>query len=323
VAQDGAGTPGGDSLIADATQTIGRDLWQPARVTRTFTAIVNPTAGGGEAHAALLPVAGALVASGAPVTTEYSRSMDHARELATAAATRGDVVIAVGGDGMVGGIAGAVVAASGVLGIVAAGRGNDFARELRMPKDPAALAALFVDAEPSSVDVIDAGGTIVLGSVYAGIDSVANQHANRSRFVPRRIVYELSALRAVIRWRPVSFEVTVDGERHTFSGYNIVAANSGYYGNGLHIAPDAAVDDGLLDIVAIEHMPKRRFATVMKEVENGTHVQRPEITVLRGREVTIAADRALPAYGDGESLADLPISVSIRAQGLRILRPVL
>ena len=156
-----------------------------------------------------------------------------------------------------------------------------------MPKDPAELAALFVDAEPSSVDVIDAGGTIVLGSVYAGIDSVANQYANRSRFVPRRIVYELGALRAVIPWRPVSFEVTVDGERHMFCGYNVVAANSGYYGNGLHIAPDAAVDDGLLDIVAIEHMPKRRFATVMKEVENGTHVQRPEITVLRGREVQI------------------------------------
>jgi diacylglycerol kinase (ATP) len=290
-------------------------------VTRTFTAIVNPTAGGGEAHAALLPVAGALVESGAAVTTEYSRSMHHARELASAAATRGDVVIAVGGDGMVGGIAGAVVAAGGVLGIVAAGRGNDFARELRMPKDPSELAALFVDAEPSAVDVIDAGGTIVLGSVYAGIDSVANQYANRSRFVPRRIVYELGALRAVIPWRPVSFEVTVDGERHVFCGYNIVAANSGFYGNGLHIAPEAAVDDGVLDVVAIEHMPKRRFATVMKEVEHGTHVHRPEVTVRRGREVEIRADRPLPAYGDGESLADLPITVSIRPAGLAVLRP--
>ena len=290
-------------------------------MTRTFTAIVNPTAGGGVAHAALLPVAGALVESGAPVTTEYSRSMEHARELATAAAARGDVVIAVGGDGMVGGIAGAVVAARGLLGIVAAGRGNDIARELGMPRDPVELAALFVGAEPSNVDVIDAGGTIVLGSVYAGIDSVANQYANRSRFVPRRIVYELGALRAVIPWRPVSFEVTVDGERHRFCGYNIVAANSGYYGNGLHVAPDAAVDDGLLDIVAIEQMPKRRFATVMKEVEHGTHVRRPEVTVLRGRHVVIRADRTLPAYGDGESLADLPISVEVRPNGLSVLRP--
>ena len=290
-------------------------------MTRTFTAIVNPTAGGGVAHAALLPVAGALVEAGAAVTTEYSRSMEHARELATAAAGRGDVVIAVGGDGMVGGIAGAVVAAGGVLGIVAAGRGNDFARQLGMPKSPPELAALFLDADPLPVDVIDAAGRIVLGSVYAGIDSVANQYANRSRFVPRRIVYELGALRAVIPWRPVTFEVTIDGERHDFCGYNVVAANSGYYGNGLHIAPDAAVDDGVLDIVAIEHMPKRRFATVMKEVEDGTHVRRPEITVYRGREVQIRSDRPLPAYGDGESLADLPISVVVRPGGLNVLRP--
>jgi YegS/Rv2252/BmrU family lipid kinase len=290
-------------------------------VTRTFTAIVNPTAGGGEAHAALLPVAGALVEAGAAVTTEYSRSMAHARELATAAAARGDVVIAVGGDGMVGGIAGAVVAAGGVLGIVAAGRGNDFARQLGMPKAPTELGSLFVEADPSPVDVIDAGGTIVLGSVYAGIDSVANQYANRSRFVPRRIVYELGALRAVIPWRPVSFEVTVDGEKHGFCGYNVVVANSGYYGNGLHIAPDAAVDDGVLDIVAIEHMPKRRFATVMKELEHGTHVTRPEITVLRGRDVRIRADKALPVYGDGEPLSELPIAVSIRPGGLNVLRP--
>jgi YegS/Rv2252/BmrU family lipid kinase len=290
-------------------------------VTRTFTAIVNPTAGGGVAHAALLPVAGALVEAGAAVTTEYSRSMEHARELAIAAAGRGDVVIAVGGDGMVGGIAGAVVAAGGVLGIVAAGRGNDFARQLGMPKSPPGLAALFLDADPSSVDVIDAGGTIVLGSVYAGVDSVANQYANRSRFVPRRIVYELGALRAVIPWRPVTFEVTIDDERHGFCGYNVVAANSGYYGNGLHIAPDAAVDDGVLDIVAIGHMPKRRFATVMKEVEDGTHVRRPEITVLRGREVRIRADRPLPAYGDGEPLSDLPVSLAVRPGGLNVLRP--
>jgi diacylglycerol kinase family enzyme len=191
-----------------------------------------------------------------------------------------------------------------------------------MPTAPRELAALFVSVEPTSVDVVDAGGTIVLGSVYAGIDSVANQYANRSRFVPRRIVYELGALRAVIPWRPVSFEVTIDGERHGFCGYNVVVANSGYYGNGLHIAPDAVVDDGVLDIVAIEHMPKRRFAIVMRELEDGTHVRRPEITVLRGQEVQIRADKALPAYGDGEAVSDLPISVSIRPAGLMLLRPL-
>ena len=107
----------------------------------------------------------------------------------------------------------------------------------------------------------------------------------------------------------------------TSAGYNVVAANSGYYGSGLHVAPDARVDDGVLDVVEIGHMPKRHFATVMKEVVDGTHVKRAEITVLRGREVRITADRDVPAYGDGEPLADLPISASLRPGALSVLRP--
>ena len=287
---------------------------------RSFTAVVNPKAGG-DATAALLPVAAVLLDAGCAVTTQYSRSMQHAQDLVGAAAERGDIVIAVGGDGMVGGIAGAVVAAGGVMGVVAAGRGNDFARQLGMPKGPLELAQLLLDAEPSPVDVIDAGGTIVLGSVYAGIDSVANAIANRSRFVPHRLVYQAAALRSIVSWRPVTFDVDVDGERHRFRGYNVVAANSGFYGNGLHIAPHAAVDDGLLDVVAFEHMPRRRFAKVMGEVAQGAHVKRPEVTVLRGREVRIAADRDIPAYGDGEPLGALPMTVELRPGALNVLRP--
>lgn len=291
-------------------------------VTRSYTAIVNPTAGGGDANAALLHVAAVLVEAGAKVTTEYSRSIAHARDLACVAASRGDVVVAVGGDGIVGGIAGAIVDSGGVLGIVAAGRGNDFARQLGLPTASGDIGRLLLEGQPRPVDVIDANGTVVLGSVYAGIDSVANRYANRSRFVPRRIVYELGALRAVIPWRPVTFDVTVDGQPHRFRGYNVVAANSGYYGNGLHIAPDAHPDDGVLDLVAIEHMPKRRFAKVMKEVAAGTHVDRPEITVLRGTSIEIHADTPLPAYGDGEPLVDLPISMNVRPAALRVLRPI-
>lgn len=287
---------------------------------RTFTAIVNPAAGG-DVNATLLPVAAELVDAGAAVTTEFSRSMDHARDLAGAAAERGEVVIAVGGDGMVGGIAGAVVASGGILGIVAAGRGNDFARQLGMPDDPVALAALFLEHEPSRIDVIDVAGSIVLGSVYAGFDSVTNRIANRSRFVPRRIVYRAAALRAVVGWRAVTFEVDVDGERNTFRGFNVVVANSGYYGNGLHIAPDAVVDDGWLDVVTIEHMPKRRFASVMNEVGDGTHVARPQVSTRRGRHVTVTADRELPVYGDGEPVTDLPVTIDIAPRALQVLRP--
>ncbi|HZE32919.1 MAG TPA: diacylglycerol kinase family lipid kinase, partial [Actinoallomurus sp.] len=96
-------------------------------------------------------------------------------------------------------------------------------------------------------------------------------------------------------------------------------ANSGFYGYGLHVAPDAAVDDGLLDVVIIRHAPRRRFFAVMRELPHGTHVRRPEIEVLRGREIRVEADREIPFGGDGELLGTLPATIRVLAGALRVI----
>lgn len=290
---------------------------------RGFTAVVNPSAGGswgGRAAARrLLPVVRRLREADAPVAVEYSRSLEHAAELATAAAQRGDVVLAVGGDGTVGRIAGAVARADGTLGIVPAGRGNDFARQLDLPSAPGPLADLLREAEPQKVDVLETGGAIVAGSVYAGIDSVANVHFNRARFLGGAS-YHYAATRALLTWRPVSYRITVDGAEHRARGYAVVVANSGFYGNGRHAAPAARVDDGLLDVVFLKHAPRRVFISIaMKELYTGSHVNRPQIQIIRGHEVRIEADRELPFGGDGELLGTLPTTARILPGALRVL----
>src|ERR671930_2430913 len=123
--------------------------------TRAFTAIVNPPAGNRGA-AAPPPVASLLREAGAQVTVEYSRDLAHAAAIARDAADRGDVVLGVGGDGMAGCVGGAVAGTGGTFGVVPAGRGNDFARQLGI-QDLAGreLAALLLDGEPRSVDVIE------------------------------------------------------------------------------------------------------------------------------------------------------------------------
>ena len=197
---------------------------------------------------------------------EYSRSLEHAADLARDAAKKGDVVIAAGGDGMVGGLAGALAGTDAVLGILPAGRGNDFARQLALPEEPDRLAELLLSAEPRTIDAIEVdtgdGPHVVVGSVYGGVDSVANAHINRLTRLPGSLAYYLGPLRAIATWRPVSYKITVDGETREERGYTVVAANSGYYGYGLHVAPDAAIDDGLLDVVIIRHAPQRLFFTV-------------------------------------------------------------
>ncbi|MFR9794870.1 diacylglycerol/lipid kinase family protein [Streptomyces sp. MS06] len=291
---------------------------------RQFTAVVNPTAGGSAGAAALLGVARLLRAAGAELETAYSSSLAHARRLARDAGEDGRVVLAVGGDGMAGAVGGALSGTGAVLGLVPAGRGNDFARALGLPADPAALARVLLESAPRAVDTVEVTSavhdrTVVLGSVYAGVDALANLHANNARLLRGAASYYAGGLRAVASWRPARFRLTVDGTEHTHGGYSVVAANSGYYGSGRLVAPGARVDDGLLDVVVIGEAPKRLFFTLMNELATGRHVQRPQVTVLRGKEIRIEADRDVPYGADGEVDAALPVTARVLPGALRVL----
>ncbi|GAA3090650.1 diacylglycerol kinase family protein [Streptomyces roseofulvus] len=291
---------------------------------RHFTAVVNPTAGGSSGTAGLLPLARLLREAGAGLDTVYSRSLEHARELALRAGERGHVVLAVGGDGMAGGIGGALSGTDTVLGLVPAGRGNDFARALGLPTDAPGLAAVLLGGEPRAVDTIEVESatharTCVLGSVYAGVDAVANRHANASRILRGAASYYAGGLRAVLAWKPAHYRITVDGVRHERTGYTVVAANSGFYGFGRNIAPGARLDDGLLDVVVIREAPKRLFFAMMNELKTGAHLNRPQVEILRGKEIRVEADRPLPYGADGEVDATLPVTLRVRPGALRVL----
>jgi YegS/Rv2252/BmrU family lipid kinase len=290
---------------------------------RQFTAVVNPTAGGSTGAAALLPVARLLREAGAALETEYSRSLAHAQELALRAGEQGRVVLAVGGDGIAGGIGGALSGTDTVLGLIPAGRGNDFARALQLPTAAPDLARVLLRHEPRRVDTIEVESavhsrTVVLGSVYAGVDALANRHANHARLLRGAASYYAGGLRAVTGWRPASYRVTVDGDEHLHRGYTVVAANSAYYGSGRVIAPSARTDDGLLDVM-IRAAPRRLFFTLMNELKTGAHTERPEVVILRGREIRIEADRPLPYGADGEVEATLPVTVRVRPGDLAML----
>ncbi|CAM5742463.1 Diacylglycerol kinase OS=Streptomyces alboniger OX=132473 GN=CP975_06325 PE=4 SV=1 [Streptomyces alboniger] len=291
---------------------------------RQFTAVVNPAAGGSTGAAALLAVARLLREAGAELDTEYSRSLAHAQEIARQAGERGRVVLAVGGDGITGRVGGALSGTGALFGLVPAGRGNDFARALGLPADPADLARILLHHEPRPVDTIEVSSaahdrTVVLGSVYAGVDALANRHANRARVLRGTASYYVGGLRAVATWQPARFRVTVDGEEHPHTGYTVVAANSGYYGSGRLIAPDARLDDGLLDVVMIREAPRLLFFALMNELRSGAHVHRPEVRVLRGREVRVEADRPVPYGADGEVEADLPVTARVLPGALQVL----
>jgi YegS/Rv2252/BmrU family lipid kinase len=287
---------------------------------RDLCLIVNPTAGAGRAAKLLGAVEAELRGRGLRFRVERTTSMEHARECSRRAAQAGEIVAAMGGDGLTGAVAGELRDGAGVLAVLPGGRGNDFARKLGIPADPVAACAL-LDGGERRVDLADVGGRTYLGILSAGLDSDANRLANETTLPLGTAVYAYAALRALASWKPARWSVTIDGDTREFDGYSVAVSNSGVYGSGMYLVPDAELDDGLLDVVLADAIPKRRYLASLPKVFKGTHLEEPGLHILRGRSVSFHADRPFTAYADGDPIAELPATVDVVPRTLRVLAP--
>jgi YegS/Rv2252/BmrU family lipid kinase len=285
--------------------------------------IVNPAAGGGRAGRAAPAVVDALRGLGLQVRRADTRDLPHARELALEAARAGETAVTLGGDGLAGAAADALRGVPGsTLGVLPGGRGNDLARVLGIGQDPVAACGVIAGGVARELDLGLVGEHTFVGIASCGFDSDANRIANEAPAWLGNLVYAYGALRALLAWRPARFELVLDGRRHAFTGYSVGAANSKAYGGGMYAAPDALLDDGLLDVPYCEQISKLRFlTTILPKAFKGTHVNEPSVHVLRGRELQISADRPFVLYADGDPIGELPVRVSVLPAAVRVLVP--
>ena len=161
----------------------------------------------------------------------------------------------------------------------------------------------------------------VAGSVYAGVDARATA-VDRARRLPASVHYPYAAVRSLLTYHPARYRIVIDGDAHEVDAATVVVANSAYYGRGMRIAPDAVIDDGLLDVVVVGAASRRDLVRHLPMIYAGTHVDLPEVTVLRGRRVELSASTAVPVGADGEQLAPLgqtPTVVEVQPGALRVI----
>lgn len=290
-------------------------------MSRRFLLLVNPSAGGGRALDRLPAVESELARLGAEHRTVQTTDMRHAEDAARAAAAAGETVAAMGGDGLLRPIVATLRDGSVPLAIIPGGRGNDLARVLGIPVDAAGAARTAVEGTERLLDVAEIGDDPYLGIASFGFDSDANRMANDARLVRGNLVYVYAALKALAAWKPARFTVTVDGKRHDLSGYSVAVANSKAYGGGMFIAPQAELDDGLLDVVATGQSSKLHFLRKLPLVFKGAHLDEPTVTVLRGAEIDVASDRPFEIYADGDPIGATPAQIRVRPRCLRVIVP--
>jgi YegS/Rv2252/BmrU family lipid kinase len=243
-------------------------------------------------------------------------------DLARAAASRGETAVSFGGDGLAGAVAHALRGTDGVLGLLPGGRGNDFVRKLEIPGEAEAACDVLVRGAERTVDVAEVDGRTFLGIASYGFDSDTQDLANETKIVRGQLVYVFSALRTLAAWKAVDLTFTADGGApRTVSGYAVAACNSGVFGGGMALAPDADLADGLLDVVVTSDASKLRFLRGLPKVFKGTHLDDPNIELFRAAELHVDAERPFAIYADGDPIGMTPATIRAVPQALRVLVP--
>lgn len=290
--------------------------------------VINPIAGGGrrvQAAADRLALARSCATQYAgPVDVVLTEHAGHAHALA-AAARRDDaaLVIAWGGDGTVNEVASALAGGPTALGIVPGGSGNGLAGTLGIPRRPREAFACAFGSRERHLDCGDLDGRFFANVAGIGLDArIAAAFASR-RADRRGLAGYLRAIAGELRGHaPDVCTVTVDGRSWATRTMLVAIANGSEYGNHVRVAPPAQPDDGLFDVVIVEH---RRVVTALRQVPallRGGILQVEGVHHERGTCVTIGADRPLMCHVDGEPFAaGSEVHARLRPAALRVRVP--
>lgn len=218
-------------------------------------------------------------------------------------------VIVVGGDGMVHLSIQELAETKVPLILVPAGTGNDFARTMNLDlESPVSALSYALSHPPTAVDLGRVKGKYFAEILSTGFDSMVNERANRMR-IRSKIKYDLAMLLELPVFKPLEYEICIDGTELTTRAMLIAIANGISYGGGMKICPDSDIKDGLFDLMILEPVSKFEFLKVFPRVFKGTHITHPKVKILQGKEISINS-RAI-AYADGERIGPLPITAEI------------
>nr|WP_281436265.1 MULTISPECIES: hypothetical protein [unclassified Ciceribacter] len=144
---------------------------------------------------------------------------------------------------------------------------------------------------------------VASAGVSAMVAHSVNGPATR-RFMPKALRFPFHSVREILRYRPQSFRVTVDGEAiHDGPVTAAAIANGGWFGGGMHLMPAADLSDGWLDVAILRAGSRLDVLEILKRLYSGTHIDHPLVQTARGRSIHIKAieGNPLPVEIDGET----------------------
>ena len=308
--------------------------------------IVNPKSASGSTREKWSLTASELRAHFGPFSVAFTKSQGDGIDIATRAAKAGSkFIIACGGDGTINEIAnGIMLSGEDVeLGVLPSGTGGDFRRTLGMPHSNREAAVALRGGQTKSMDVgkvtfCDHAGKpasryfLNVSSVGLAAEIIKRvKSAKVFDWLPVESVrgkanFAVSTLQEILDLDPALIRVRFDdGNESTLQTIAFCVANSRYFGGGMMIAPEAKINDGLLDVVNIGDIGTAKIILNALTLYRGTHNRLDEVNSTLAQRIEIAAadpSREILIETDGELPGKLPATYEIVPNALRVRVPL-
>ena len=282
--------------------------------------IVNPAAGKGSALKKSNRVIAELNRRDVEFDVEYTTYPRHGAIIAKEAAKSFEKVIALGGDGTANEVGEGVVGTDAIFGVIPSGSGNDFAKMLNISNIDNSIDTL-LNGKIRNIDVIKVNDRISLNTTGVGFNGVVSDVAGRVKFLRGISVYIYSVIKTAIRYKAIPMRITVDDMIVEDNIFMVSVCNSKSEGGGFIVAPDAEIDDGILDVTIIREASLFKLLLNIKSAMTGNLNKLDEVDTIRGENITIESDYPMPLHVDGEvvSMTSGKISASILKGALKVL----
>jgi YegS/Rv2252/BmrU family lipid kinase len=292
---------------------------------------VNPAAGGGRPRKCVPELQKTFRDVGVPAEFIFTESAEQLASRANEAIKNGiGLLVAFGGDGTFQGLVNAAYGADVVLGILPGGGGNDLASALRLPRDPVAAARMILAGKPMAIDVAqarraDGQKRIYVGGGGLGIDAEAAQFASTTfRNFPGRSRYIASALRALATYQ--RGDVRAEFPESALPPIEMNAAvaavlNTPTYGAGIRLAPEAQINDGMLDLAIVEGMGRTSILRLLPGLLKDGELRTERIHRQQARKIRVVTREPRTFHGDGEILGATPVEIEALPKAVRVLAP--
>lgn len=280
-----------------------------------YKIIANPTAGHGKAVKAIPEIERQLSQLGLDYELVQTQKKGDGIAMAYQAAMDGfEVVVAAGGDGTVNEVLNGLMQAQkegkqAALGVICAGRGNDFAAGPGIPEDlPGGCQALKAD-QRQWIDIgkvtggVYPDGRYFANNVGVGFDAIGTIEVAK---LPQwgMLSFMIAIIKTIfLYYKGPVIQIDFDGQSRTSDTLMFLTMNGRRMGNGFQMAPDSRMDDGLFDLVLARQVNRLRIFSLIPHFMKGTQGTQPEISTWRASRLSITAVKGtLPAQSDGEIL---------------------